>query len=276
MPIAFTAMSITKDDVKNGVADLTISIVSHGHGECLSRLLGDIESQDIRAHLNVLITLNLPGEMLDISPYPNIALEVIKNVSSAGFGHNHNVAFKKCQTKYFLILNPDVRLRGTNDLRSLLDSVRAQGGDGLWAPLITNSSGVLEDSVRHNLSPLSIVKRVLRCETPISRDAASTDHHSFFWVAGMAMLVTSDAFKLVEGFDERFFLYCEDYDLCARLYATGVPIRCLSQATFIHDAQRDSHRSMKFLRLHVTSLLKVWLSRAYWQVVFRKSRCNVA
>lgn len=262
--------------MENRLTELTVSIVSHGHGEYLVRLFDDIRKQDVRANLRVLLTLNVPGESFDASRYPDIAIEVIKNVSPAGFGQNHNAAFAKCRTKYFLILNPDVRLEGDDVLRRLVDVAQTQGGDGLWAPLITNSSGAVEDSVRHNLSPLSIARRVLRCETPISRDITSTTGGAFFWVAGMVMLVTADAFRRVGGFDQRFFLYCEDYDLCARLYGAGVPIRRVSQVVFIHDAQRDSHRSMKYLRLHVTSLLKVWLSGAYWRVVFRGARRNTA
>ncbi|MDM8355014.1 glycosyltransferase family 2 protein [Pandoraea communis] len=265
-------MGMNESGVENQLTELTVSIVSHGHGECLKRLFADIESQDLGAHLKVLLTLNLPGETFCTSSYPGISIDIIRNSSPAGFGHNHNKAFAKCRTKYFLILNPDVRLREPGVLRSLVDLARKDGGDGLWAPLITNLDGVVEDSVRHNLSPLSVAKRALRRETPISRELSSTDNGPFFWVAGMAMLVTSDAFRRVGGFDQRFFLYCEDYDLCARFYAAGLPIRCVSQVVFIHDAQRDSHRSMKYFRLHVTSLLKVWMSGAYWRVVFGGNR----
>ncbi|VVE21442.1 glycosyl transferase [Pandoraea fibrosis] len=265
-------MGMNRDEMEDRPADLTVSIVSHGHGECLRRLFEDIGSQDVRDRLRVVLTLNLPGETFDASPYSNIEIDVIRNTFPAGFGHNHNAAFAKCRTKYFLILNPDVRLSEPHVLRSLLDLAQKDGGDGLWAPLITNSAGAVEDSVRHNLSPLSIAKRVFRREIPISRDISSTDDGPFFWVAGMAMLVTSDAFRRVGGFDQRFFLYCEDYDLCARFYGAGLPIRCVSQVAFIHDAQRDSHRSMKYLRFHVTSLLKVWMSGAYWRVVCRGNR----
>lgn len=265
-------MSTNIDVTEYQPTELTVSIVSHGHGECLKRLFADIALQDLRGRLNILLTLNLPGETFDTSSYPDISIEVIRNASPAGFGHNHNAAFAKCRTKYFLILNPDVRLRERDVLRRLIDVAREDEGDGLWAPLITNSEGAVEDSVRHNLSPMSIAKRVLRREAPISRDLSSTHNGPFFWVAGMAMLLTSGAFSRVGGFDQRFFLYCEDYDLCARLHGIGVPIRCVNQVTFIHDAQRDSHRSIKYLRLHVASLLKVWISGAYWRVVLGSFR----
>jgi GT2 family glycosyltransferase len=88
----------------------------------------------------------------------------------------------------------------------------------------------------------------------------------FYWLAGMFLLARADAFQAVGGFDERFFLYCEDYDLCARFYGAGYALASVPAASAVHDAQRDSHRAFKYLRWHVGSLLKVWTSRAFWRV----------
>ena len=88
----------------------------------------------------------------------------------------------------------------------------------------------------------------------------------FYWLAGMFLMVRAAAFTAVGGFDERYFLYCEDYDLSARLFNAGYPIAQVQAARAVHDAQRDSHRSLRHLKLHVVSLLKVWTSVAFWRV----------
>jgi GT2 family glycosyltransferase len=83
----------------------------------------------------------------------------------------------------------------------------------------------------------------------------------------MFLGLRSKAFAAVGGFDPRFFLYCEDYDLCARLYNTGGTLALIPTASVIHDARRDSHRSARHLRWHLKSLVKVWTSSSYWRLV---------
>jgi N-acetylglucosaminyl-diphospho-decaprenol L-rhamnosyltransferase len=104
--------------------------------------------------------------------------------------------------------------------------------------------------------------------------SATVDPHQelqqpFRWLAGMCLMINSSAFKAIGGFDERHFLYCEDYDLCARLYVSGHKLLLDRRCRVVHDAQRGSHRSRRHLYLHVSSLVRVWTSRAFWHVVFR-------
>ena len=88
------------------VDDFTISIVSHGHGPLLNRLLGDLDRQADLAGVRVVLTLNIP-EAVDIAVFHRLEIEVIQNVTPRGFGANHNAAFALCSTPWFLILNPD-------------------------------------------------------------------------------------------------------------------------------------------------------------------------
>jgi GT2 family glycosyltransferase len=85
------------------------------------------------------------------------------------------------------------------------------------------------------------------------------------WIPGLFMLFRSDAYRQVEGFDERFFMYGEDFDICARLRLAGWKLQIAEQLQARHDARRASHRSKRHLYWHVTSLLKVWSSAAFWR-----------
>ena len=137
-------------------------------------------------------------------------------------------------------------------------------GIGVIAPSIVNSSGAPEDAIRKNLTPLSVVfRRALGNRKPLS---SPNKHEGFFWIAGMFMMFPSEVFRAIAGFDERFFLYCEDYDICARLHLAGYKLVVDTNTRAVHDAQRDSHRSLKHLRLHLTSLFKVWSSSAFWKI----------
>jgi hypothetical protein len=78
----------------------------------------------------------------------------------------------------------------------------------------------------------------------------------------MFMLFRSDAYREVGGFDERFFLYYEDVDICRRLLARGY--RCVFQpeASVIHDARRASRRDLRLMSIHAASAAR-YLTRWY-------------
>lgn len=252
----------------------TLSVVSHGHGPLLHNLLHDLCLQEGIEHCHVVVTLNLASEQLDLTAYPQLKTTLVRNSMPQGFGANHNAAFSHCSTEWFVVVNPDIRLPDVTAVTRLLKlevASRSGGmvdGVGLRAPVVTNSDGQAEDSVRAHLTPLSLLRRasghdrgLLRPSQPAAKGAP------FYWLAGMFLAIRSDAFRRIRGFDERFFLYCEDYDLCARLYLSGYSVVLDETVSVIHDAQRDSHRSSKHLRWHLSSLGKVWFSSAFWRVL---------
>ena len=89
---------------------LTVSVVSHQQADLVSQLLADITTH-VRVPLKVVLTVNLPEPAVRIPPGARFTLEVIDNSSPKGFGANHNAAFRHCDTPFFCILNPDVRLQ---------------------------------------------------------------------------------------------------------------------------------------------------------------------
>jgi N-acetylglucosaminyl-diphospho-decaprenol L-rhamnosyltransferase len=232
----------------------------------LHRLLRDIAALPELAQAQVIVTLNLAGEAFNADAFAPLKIRVLRNDRAQGFGANHNAAFRLCRTPWFAVLNPDLRI--PNDPFPTLLEVAARWPDvAAVAPTVVASDGVLEDAVRANLTPASLfARRLLARRKPMTVETPAQRGGSFYWLAGMFLLLRSDAYRGVGGFDERFFMYCEDYDLCARLYMAGYALAVASDAKVIHDAQRSSHRSWSHLRWHMTSLLRVWRSRAFWQV----------
>jgi GT2 family glycosyltransferase len=80
----------------------------------------------------------------------------------------------------------------------------------------------------------------------------------------MFMLVRSQAFAEVQGFDEGFYLYCEDFDLCARLMLTGWTVDHHPDIHLRHMWQRKSMRSLFHFRNHLNSLARMWQSPVFW------------
>ncbi len=256
----------------------TLSVVSHGHGPLLDQLLRDLAAQEGIAEHLVIVTLNRADEIFDASAHPGVRILVVRNIKPRGFAANHNAAFRRSVGTWFAVLNPDLRLPDRGTLRRLFAAAPPAASQvALRAPVVLNSAGCPEDSVRTNLSPLSLLRRAAgldrrprRPEGPIRRG------EPFFWLAGMLLVIDRTVFRQIGGFDERYFLYCEDCDLCARLYVAGFTLELEGAVQVIHDAQRDSHRSLKHLRWHLGSLAKYWTSKAFWDVVMLSPRTGRA
>ena len=236
---------------------VTISIVSHGHGAMVSSLLADL-AMHCDSRISVILTLNIPEPLTvddDAFPFP---VKLIRNASAKGFGANHNAAFKESKSAYFCVLNPDIRLDKDPfpPLINELGSPRV----GIVAPKIVSPAGNIEDSARRFPTPWFLARKLFGLaaglDHKIEQTVSSPD-----WVAGMFMLFRAPVFGELRGFDERYFLYYEDVDLCRRLRKRGYEVRLVPSVSAVHDARRESHRSLRHLRWHLASVLRFLLSR---------------
>jgi len=229
-----------------------LSVVSHGQAAILHGLLADLVLLAPASLQRLIITCNIP-ERIELPPSPPFVVEVLSSRVPRGFGGNHNAAFEHCREPYFAVCNPDIRLMEDPFpvLLAALDSGRA-----VSAPAVVDPLGGPEDSARRLLTPLDVLLRRL--------GQPRAEYGSPAWLAGMFLVFKSDAFRDLRGFDEKFFMYCEDADICARAVLAGGGIAFCPQASVVHDARRASRRSIRALRWHVTSLVKFWLSPAFW------------
>ena len=231
---------------------VTVSIVSHGQWPLVKPLLEQLDRWCGGAVAKVVLTVNTP-ESIALNESWCFELERIVNTQPKGFGANHNAAFAHCRTPWFLILNPDIRLEG-DVLSELL--LRASADAGLVSPRIHEPGSAAAEPYRELLTPLELIRRRKAGHRPPAAPA---------WVAGMFMLVRREAFAQVRGFDERYFMYCEDFDLCARLRLAGWTLQAEPSVSVLHLAQRASQAALRPLLWHLASFVKVWTSAAFWR-----------
>ena len=240
------------DLAAEGAKKICISIVSHAQIQLIETLLHDISAHCGGLSLELILTINLEETLtfdIDAFLFP---VHVLRNRQARGFGANHNAAFRHCHAPFFCVINPDIRLE-TDPFPALLSCLQLRDV-AVVAPAVLNPQREIEDSVRHFPGPFGLMAKALNLEDgryPVELGAAP---FAADWVGGMFMLFRASDFAAVDGFDEEFFLYYEDVDICTRLWKRGRRVMACPQATVVHDARYASHHNLRYLRWHVSSM----------------------
>lgn len=229
-----------------------VSVVSHGHGAAVRALLADLARCSAGVVTRVVLTLNLPGEPDPVetgAPWPFV-LQLRRNARSRGFGANHNQALRDADEAFVCVLNPDVRLPDD----PFADLTRLAGAPGVGAayPLQRDAQGRLCDSERALPTPRALWRRRVlgRVETEMD------------WVNAACLVLPSRAWRQIGGFNERYYMYCEDVDLSLRLRLAGLRL-VRAPVSVVHEGARASHRHAAHLAWHVRSLLRLWCSPVF-------------
>lgn len=238
--------------MRDPIRPVTVSIVSHGHWDHIQPLLHLLSTWCAPWIDRVILTLNVP-ERVRIQEDLAFPVEVIRNVRARGFGANHNTAFGRTTSPWFLVMNPDLRI-DEDVIGRLLE--RAEVDAGLLAPRVQEPGCDEPEPYRNLVTPVELIRRRRQGHTPPEFPS---------WIAGMFMLLRTSAYRGVRGFDERFFMYCEDVDLCVRLQIAGWKLQVATDLIVHHEAQRDSHSSVRAMVWHFKSFVKLWTSQAFWR-----------
>ena len=237
------------------ISQVLISIVSHGQGVLIKKLLHDLASnlKDSQHCLKIVVTLNIPENESFLSDYPNLHIQIIRNKFKKGYGENHNFAFNSVSSDYFLVINPDVRIK-SNFIDVLIPHFNSNVG--VVAPKVLNSLGSIEDSFRKFPTFFTFIKRKFLNYQKFDYTFLSSEPQEVDWVAGMFMFFESQKFRKISGFDERYFMYLEDADICRRLQKKMLSTIYVQDYEVIHDARRSSRKNIKYLFWHIKSMIR--------------------
>lgn len=232
----------------NKAAAITVSMVSHGHGQMVWGLAYKLSTLENVS--KIIITMNISELLPDDIP---ACVEIIHNNIPLGFGANHNQAFQRCKTNYFGVLNPDIDLI-EDPFPELLKTI-SNPSIGVVGPRVIGPNGTQEDSLRRFPTPLGLFQRYF---LPWRKDKFNFKDGIFFpeWIAGMFMLFKTIDYKSIGGFDARYFMYCEDADICTRIWFSGKSVAVNPNVNIIHQARRASRKSLRHLSWHFCSLAR--------------------
>lgn len=237
-------------DVENKV---TVSIVSHGHCDMLHELFRQLHC-NANGIAHVILTHNIPSDFSFDDFDFSFEISIIRNDHPIGFGANHNQAFELCETEYFCVLNPDIEIF-KDPFLDLVQSLVSESA-GIIAPMVINGVGGGEDSYRKFPTPFSIFKKFIFGDRELYEFSLNSMVFYPDWVAGMFMLIDSGVYRDLKGFDEAYFLYYEDVDLCLRAWRSGHKVSVLRSVSVVHHARRESHVKLLFLAAHLKSMLR--------------------
>lgn len=154
---------------------------------------------------------------------------LIARQSNAGFGGANNEGFEQVGTRLALLINPDCHI-DQNSVRSLLFCMSAHPNASMVAPQGWQNATTLQKSWRP-----AFYDKQPRGAYRLPADVTHAD-----WLHGSCLLVRANAFRSVKGFDEQFFLYYEDDDLCLRMRRAGFDCLLEPAASSLHHGGRSS------------------------------------
>lgn len=203
-----------------------ISIVSHGHDDFL------IHNQDLitlsdREDVTVVVMDNLKSEKLDKHCSVH-GFDYLSNESPNGFGANNNAVFQHCSETYsmknqdyFIVMNPDIILQ-TTEFEKLVQFTTDQESELFTINLFLDKEFTeFDPSVRHFPTWLNYFKSFF-LKLGYGYDKSTIQKPTIVdWASASFLAFKTSLFQNLNGFDEAFFMYCEDIDICARAKALG-------------------------------------------------------
>lgn len=226
----------------------------------------------------------------------NSASEEIKNFTAStggiyirtgrnvGFGAGHNIALKalgQTDAEFHLILNPDIDFDG-RILPELMEVMGDAPDVGLIMPKISYADGRIQHLCKLLPAPIDLVLRRF-LPGPLSRFAEKRissyelrglNYNAPAYVptlSGCFMFLRRSVLDAVGGFDERFFLYMEDVDLCRRMSRIS-KLLYWPEVSAVHGYQMGSYRNLRLLHLHVRSAFSYFNK---WGWIWDKDRRDV-
>jgi GT2 family glycosyltransferase len=229
-------------------------MVNYNAGDELRLALQSVASELVDSAWEAVVVDNASsdgsiGAVAEFAP----RARVIQNSTNVGFGRGVNQAVAATSGALVLIMNPDCRLEA-GALAALRGILEQHDRCALVGPRILDPDGAVQGSARGDpdmftglfgrtatlrrlLPALGVSRRNVVTDAAVPAGASST---VVDWVSGACMLVRRDAFDRIGGFDERYFLYWEDADLCRRLRRAGFEVRYVPGAAAMHRVGQSS------------------------------------
>ncbi|MCG9875788.1 MAG: glycosyltransferase [Leptospiraceae bacterium] len=249
---------------------LKICIVVYNHSfDIIKTNIESILKQEITCV--IIIVDHSPNDFLESIIRKTYDSNVVQFYSRSkfnkGYGAGNNFGFTQGKlSDYYLVLNPDVVLL-PGVLTSLIATLENNPKIGLSFPKVLNEDGTIQYNIKRKPTLFALLGRRFSVISKLNFIKQAMDSYEFRdfdyekdsiveYVGGCFMLFPSKVYHELNGFDDNYFMYFEDYDLCNKLRSRGLLIQYLSKVSIIHSWQRGSHKSIKLFSIFVKSMIR--------------------
>jgi GT2 family glycosyltransferase len=225
---------------------LSIVIVYYEDYKALSKLLDSINNNKIKHVFELIVVNNNPDEIIKtklLRNYKNI--QYIESPGNIGYAAGNNLGVKHAGGEYLFILNPDTKIV-SGKIDNLIKYLDENKNSAIIAPNLVNTQNTLFDkqgtrilTPLRGLFSLTILNKLLP-NNKYYREYYMTDKPKNIFrevevVPGTAFFIRKNIFNQLNGFDEHFFLFFEENDLCKRVKDMGLRIFMSPDLTLEHD-----------------------------------------
>ena len=262
--------------------DFTTCIVTYNtEQEELNRILNCFKN--IKLKFKLWISDNSEKDILRnfIENFSDDRIKYIFNNSNKGFGAGHNIVLQKLieeneKSEFHLMINADVFFE-ENTIEKIIAYMRKNSDIGQIGPRIYESNGEINRSCRLLPTPLNLIfRRFFPVKSIVEKMDYSYemkwyDYKSIIEVpilSGCFIFVRTDILKDIGVFDERYFMYMEDYDLCRRI-GKKYKVVFYPKVNIVHKHGKASYKSRKMMIIHIKSAIKYFNK---WGWIFDKER----
>lgn len=239
-----------------------------------SIVLYNTDSFELTKTINSIFceNLNIKLFLIDNSSQDNLRvlekdqrIEYIHNPSNPGFGAAHNIAIHKAieeNFNYHFIVNPDIYFEGAV-ISPMIEFMKNDSTIGMMMPQILNLDGTVQHLPKLLPAPISIVWRKLKkpkkaYEKFINRyelrDIPEKEIYNAPVLSGCFTLLNLEAIKNVGGYDDKFFMYFEDWDLSRRIHSQYKTIY-FPRVSVYHGYESGANKSRKLFKIFVNSAM---------------------
>lgn len=220
--------------------ELSIIIVDYKSQKYSLPLVFDLEKRLEHLKFEIILVDNDPGNnnalvfQKEFERFKNV--KVIKAKENKGYGAGNNLGAKEAKGEYLLLLNPDIEVCD-DAIEKMLDFLAKHSEVGAVTSLLYHLDKKLQRNFFGNFQHLAgiTIKRWWNLPVDLSKDFFYVD-----MVSGAAMMLKRELFEKISGFDENFFMYIEDDDLCRRITKLGYKNAVLTTAKIIHFEGQSS------------------------------------
>ncbi len=257
----------------SGKPAVTISLVALNQLKDLERLLPTLMPSAEKAGAEVLLVNNRSTDgtrEFVAANYPGIS--AVENPNIAGYGENHNINLRRSSGRYFVIMNSDMTVCA-DTFSVLLEYMDANPDVGAACPKVLNPDGSIQglnklhptvwDLFLRRFMPRPLVKFFRRRMDAFEMRDIGYDHGYYVpSVSGCFMFCRADLLKKLGGFDEKYFLYFEDTDLCRSIQLTHRTMY-VPNAEVTHFWARSAHVSYRAMWYFLRSTFRYFNKWGY-------------